>query len=61
MQMFKVKILKGEYKGLEGYTLVERPNEAGCVLVYSSRSCYPYRVVKPIEDIMFIEEETGGV
>lgn len=53
-QKYPVKIIKGKYKGMLGWTPNEKPNKLGNIMFYSNQGFYPYRVCVNKEDFEYL-------
>ena len=50
---YLINIIKGVYKGREGYVLETKPNDYGNILWYSKEDSGPYIGIIPFENIEF--------
>ena len=41
---YPVRIIRGKYKNMTGWTPYEKPNAYGNIMFYSDQGSYPYRV-----------------
>ena len=50
---YRVKVIKGNWIGLRGWTYDAGPNSHGNLMVYSDSSANPYRICISADEVMY--------